>query len=565
MTSVTMGPTVPITLKPIEEPKIGLAIANFRPKLNSPTEVGWKGEFGFDWLRIGDDGYDGTTRRDVYRSTIRSGYGSFKKNPPPLTVTKTTTATIGNSTVYIGRPPQNMEKEDALELLGRTYGKRKIERPTPVNGFERENYFVSYLNIYPSGAVENIGIQETLKNPPAGGSIVSTEIPRSEAELRVAIEVLEDVNKIELEYNKKHFTIDKPILLNTLTAAGTKMDVNIKIKCNPEPPAPQMKNGKPVITPPLPPVNFDGFDIKQEIVARAYSNDPTKSPRIAGKIVVLPNSAKRRKHIDIVYVNVRINPSGTSLSNLLPLTADGITHIQHTLHQSLIDCTIVEGPNLDMSSDPMFLPGVAIPATGATPSVPTNTFMYPPMGNPPEYYIYSTVDTKTVNVALYDHLENEYISQFPQYAGYFFIFYIDAEALFFPEGFDTNGIPTADPATGLIKSTVLKGQGKEIGTHSVILFRNYQVARDISNPNAEVGTVSHEILHGLGLHHSFPNASLDKESLFSVQKFVFIPSSYEDDAAGNITNRPIATDNVMDYPPATQVATWHWQWKIVNP
>lgn len=543
MTSVSMNSPVQVVINPIDLLEVGLAIVNFRPK------SGWNGEFGFDWLRIEDDSYDGTARNDNFQRFLHSGYKYKVAAPAPA-------AAGAGAPAAIVRPAVNMQKADALIELAKAYKKTKIERPIPVADFNSENYYSSYLNLYSAGGVEEINIANMLRTVPTGGKVLNTVPPPNKAELRVSIEVIADIDKIELEYDKEWFTIDKSVLVQKMTAAAagdpaTKLDVELKISCQPKKAEPQQINGKLVISPPQPHLMEDGFSTKKEIIAWAYpkdsnslsAEDQKKLRRLAGRIIVLPNNDTRRKHIDIVYVNARLDVDGSGKTGLLPLTAGIVNHIQNTLYQSLVDGTIIAGPELDLSADPMFKSGTPVIGSPTTTAKPTNTFVYP-TGE-----IYSTIDKETVNEALYEYLEKEYVNQHPEYRNYFFVFYMDAEAI----------LPLN--ATHVIS---LFGQVREVNRRSVILFQNYQTPNNIANNCV----ASHEILHGLGLHHSFPNKSLDKVPLYQEQKFVFRQSTPEqvDTATGAVTSPELITsDNIMDYPPSTQVATWHWQWKIVNP
>lgn len=506
---------------PIERETIGKAIVNFRPK------KGWKGEYGFDWFRLFDDSYHGdASRKEYYPQLLLGGYGTFKYaiSPVPLAIK----SSVQLPATLSQRPSVNLAKEDALEFLKDEYRRIKISYPNPPANPHFLHYYTSYLNIYSSSISEEIDMRTSLCIPPHGGNVLNKRSAPTSAELRLAIEVLEDIDKIELEYDEKCFVISNPTLVNTPVKAGEKREMNITITCKSE-----EKDKK-----------RNGFDTPKEIKAWAYHKNKTLKT-LAGKMIVLPNGIKYRMHLDMVYVNVRLDIASTGLTPRLSLASDIVDHIQKSLYQALIDCTIVAGPDLDMSSEPMFKPGVPVAATASSPAKPTDTFVYSYLWNgSTEYSIYSTIDTETTNETLYDFLEQEYVKQYPQYKGYFFLFYINAEAL-----------------SGNI---VLKGQAKKVGELSAILFQGYQHAQDTMNPDAEVGTVTHEILHGLGLHHSFPNQKLEKTPLFKEQKFVFRKSEYVFDPAGTITNRNVATDNIMDYPPATQICTWHWQWKMIN-
>ena len=83
---------------------------------------------------------------------------------------------------------------------------------------------------------------------------------------------------------------------------------------------------------------------------------------------------------------------------------------------------------------------------------------------------------------------------------------------------------------GKIKGYV-NGVAKKIESNAVIVFKNHKTA-----------TTTHEILHALGLYHSFDNKG----------KFVYKLGQ---------------TENIMDYShwqkfgPLDRIALWKWQWK----
>jgi len=64
-----------------------------------------------------------------------------------------------------------------------------------------------------------------------------------------------------------------------------------------------------------------------------------------------------------------------------------------------------------------------------------------------------------------------------------------------------------------------------------------------ANPEAMV--LSHEVLHGMGLHHTHIDDEVIEES---TRRYVYKENT---------------TDNVMSYA-STRKSTWYWQWKIVR-
>jgi hypothetical protein len=93
----------------------------------------------------------------------------------------------------------------------------------------------------------------------------------------------------------------------------------------------------------------------------------------------------------------------------------------------------------------------------------------------------------------------------------------------------------------LARTTGTMGRVQDIGIKNVVLYRN----RD----NA---TLNHELLHGLGLHHTHRDGTPIKDA---VRKYVYPNSG---------TNHAASTDNVMSYR-TIAITTWKWQWDIFKP
>lgn len=157
------------------------AKVEFRTKIVTPDiPVAYNGEFGFDWLRIGDNG------EPSYESTVESGFESHS------------TGDTAN-TEYESKP-------EAARSLKREYMRIATQKAD-------EFYYTPYLNIFPN---------TWIKNP----------MPPSEAELRVLVEIDADHDKLEFDYDAAYFTIDKPILTDkTVTAKVESQDHTIKITC----------------------------------------------------------------------------------------------------------------------------------------------------------------------------------------------------------------------------------------------------------------------------------------------------------------------------------------------
>lgn len=155
--------------------KFGNSTINFR------TDSDYKGEFGFDWLRIGDVG------EPKYEEIIKDG--SKEKE-----WTGTTWSSQLNSSFK------------AFQSLKEEYIYIKTQR-------DKEIYYVPYLSIYPKNTV-------------------GTPAPRSSVNLRGVLSIKKDMSKISYRYDTDLFSIistpqpeDMPI------TAGPDFDIAFEITC----------------------------------------------------------------------------------------------------------------------------------------------------------------------------------------------------------------------------------------------------------------------------------------------------------------------------------------------
>jgi hypothetical protein len=165
-----------------------IVVERFEPKKFVPSKVmvhfrpkpDWKGEYGFDWLRL--DG-DVIHTEAGYENIINGGFN-------------------GDATTT------GFSKEDAFTKLKTEYKALKTAIA------EEPDYFPPYLNLFPKG-VEGL------------------EAAPFEAELNIGITVKdEEPLSVELEYDRNLFEIDKNVL--TDIAVGAKRasgDGTLKITC----------------------------------------------------------------------------------------------------------------------------------------------------------------------------------------------------------------------------------------------------------------------------------------------------------------------------------------------
>ncbi len=153
------------------------AKVEFRTLIYLPsTAEGYNGQFGFDWLRVGDN------NDSIYKDDIRGGY----ERP-----TKYDT----NSAFE--------DKEEAYRALKREYMSIPTQKPNT-------QYFAPYLNLYPQT------YSQLFKDEP---------VPPSEAELNILIEVDEPLSKLDFDYDTTLFSIVSPVLSNPQTSSNKTITI----------------------------------------------------------------------------------------------------------------------------------------------------------------------------------------------------------------------------------------------------------------------------------------------------------------------------------------------------
>ncbi|MCF0040065.1 LysM peptidoglycan-binding domain-containing protein [Dyadobacter fanqingshengii] len=209
----------------------------FRPK------VDWKGEYGFDWLRVIDDVLLKTSEStwistEHYEDIINGGY-----NGVPYSTGHT--------------------KDEALkQLKEREYRIMKTHIP------EEPEYFVPYLNLFPKG-------------------IEGLELAPCQAELQIGVAVRdEEPLVIDLEYNRNLFQVDKDVLSDkAVNKKKLSDDGTLRITCIHE--------------------FEDTQEIKVLAYPKTWRlGEPIP---VAGKIVVCPNNDIKELKLILIRVKTKID------------------------------------------------------------------------------------------------------------------------------------------------------------------------------------------------------------------------------------------------------------------
>jgi len=364
----------------------------------------WVGEFGFDWMRIG--GKAEKAGEDVYKSVVDSGNGGLSA----ALAYKTMKGEYGSLPIEIASPPETLKE-----------------------------YFVPYLDLFPKGTA-------------------GTPTPPFEAKLKLVVVVEENApDKIELEYDKALFTIDKPQMKDK--AVGKKRvasDGTVKITCN------------AVLT----------SDKVIKVWATFEGNK-----KLVGELKVLKNGPSERKHAKFLFVNVKTNVNGTV--RIGSVSAAEKTALRNSLFQALITSDLEDAASdFDMTADD----NLRIKTVGGTKVY--GKFIYKKSGAEPTRFEGLFEDYKAPGAssadAFFAYVRSEFLKvpANAKYAKYFTIFAFDE-------------VPY---------DVTTYGQVQNIGVHNAALFA--------PAGGRKVTTMAHEILHGLGLKHTHDSPGADNKYIF---------------------------------------------------
>jgi hypothetical protein len=482
------APKDPPVFKFLTTPIPAKAIVMFRPLSN------WKGEFGFDWMRTGSGTDLGQTSilGDVDYKTILGYYNNNLSSNPFIADTL---------------DANNNGEKDLYEALKKEYKIYPITSKLDSAGHPVE-YLAPILSMY--------------KN--------ENESVKSIAVLQLQIEVEgTEPEDLVIEYERAYFEITKnsgtPPLLTPESATSTKEE-------KPEEKMKQLKITKTVTS-----GTFNTFDIQIECKAcfgtakeiNAYTitpnPDPAKTDKIktpAGVLRVMPNDKTKRKVKNIVLVNV-INEIG----NIPPKAEEGFktgtitidkqkAMIRKTLRQALIDpIFIIE--ELDIS----------------TIRAGRDDFnhRYVDAGKLKCYYDHRATTIPTGWKSLSDYLfEKLVVAKGNRYNNYMRVFYV-AQG-----GFSIDKNNLTFPSTGILTGYTDGGNPKNI----------------VMTKDAEVQTLSHEVLHSLKLPHTWES----KNHMEAGTSSNTVPQAKH-------SLKYLATNNIMDYG-ANKYFLYYWQCIVAN-
>ena len=452
-------------IKSHPEEEIGLAVVHFRPKSS------WKGEFGFDWLRVNDGKF---TKEKPYEEIILGDYQKGVLN-------------FGTE--------QN--KTDAYKHLKNEYYSHKIIRREGSTIFHTE-YFSPYLSLYSKETVDRLPKTLLVK-------------PQYEVELKVLIEIEEDLKELKFEYDTKLFELSRETLSTKKTSL--KRDGTIRIICK--------------------------QDIKEDTRIKVYAYPKENSDencKLAGEIIVLKNDKNTQKKEKIVLVPVRTNIKGrirVGFSNRIERKIS-----QKILYQGFIESTIELGEELDLSSDANFK--IISDSEG---NKKYGKFIF--KKEDPSDLKHTGDSINQDEKEIYEYVKKIYLLKYPKYKDFFTIFCFNENTY---DSYSYYKFEIIDEKTQIKKDNgSVPGQTESIGTRNVFLFMG------LDENNRTKNTMIHEILHGLGLCHTHYDDPMGR-----CEKIYIYPNGNEEE------NIKFSTDNIMSYGQKETRSLWYWQLHFIN-
>ena len=459
-----------------EHASITMALVEFR------TTKEYDGSFGFDWLRVDDNGLEKEGHylyEEPYDKIIEGGYNDGKTD---------------------------LTKDEAYKKLKKEYETIVVNMPDIAKNKKRaKEYFVPYLTLYPKPYVDSLkDVEEYAK-------------PKYEAKLRVLVDIaVDEVDSLEFKYNKDIFDLDNTKLSDKNKTPKGKVQSNdktVKITCKKE----IIKASEGEIFVYAYPKEAAGKTIAERESMRT----------LAGKIRVLPNGKEERKRQNIVLVQVKTKPLSTDIiPRVGKFDENEIILLHKIMHQSLIECDILrvkKGPDgkdiinpnsgrkmkieLDLTSDSNFKVE-SIQKKGRYISKDGNFLLkYDPYGSE--------------NLVKYLRREFLKVSDNHAYQNSFTVFAVDHYGG--TEQSKILGYTDAVWKLKINKYILLKF------LKNIILFKNRNTA--------DYSTLPHEALHGLGLSHTHRNDSPISEKS---RKYIYVKNETDNVMSYN-TNNMIST------------------------
>lgn len=426
---------------------------HFRPKTI------WRGEFGFDWERIGDSGVQGDSLPTVTTPDRRyqNIFGHYYDG-----------TTNVKKDEHAGGIFRN-EKSEYISFLNKNYSLYSINNAI---------YCSSFLSLYPSKDISSSLLPFPKTN--SGGNLKCL----TEIMINLKISIILVPTSLKLVYEKDFFEITSIVSTETVISNGPDPQYNYLEIVNKSLTLGVNRNIELKIK------SLTEFSEDKKIKVISVENGIEKK---VGEISIFPNAKVNRKKAKIAFVNCKtnvngVNKEGLNISNTFNhLLEEKITKY---FNQCLIDVTNFEYRNLDLTP------------TGSDYTSFNSDYVFsptsPPTGNSPSVnYINPFIPVSSGGVKrIHDDLKIKLFNKFPELQNeYFILFYINEEAY----------SPVEDFLWGGAAELLQEGQLKR----AVVLF--YGGIEDSSststNPIPHEAS-AHEIFHCLENQHPFVNSNI---------------------------------------------------------
>jgi hypothetical protein len=560
-------------------------IIEFRPMTD------WKGEFGFDWMRVYEgrprihkSSNGGRTRRvtsvevDMGVKIKKFKYSAFwkfdhlREEEMPYIDGASTAATEythppyeagtnnvnrnrgfgleGKGIVLGGYHPSSyyveMYHKKAQEKLEREYKNFKISR-TGLD-YRLETYYIPWLNLFPAA---DAGVSAAVAGAPSQNIVTSPPPRLCDAQLQILYDVKnQPAGRIVIEFDKDFIEINEnntgrydipapPLTPTHYTGSVRPMTALIRIRCIKEISDPK----------------------GSKVVVRAFGKNtkPGDTGTRAGELCVCPNTrAHHQKEIKIALVCVKTNVMRSSDPGSITgaFRDKEVEQIFHTMHQALIRPDIA---NLDEAGNPFVLDLSDVPEFhNRIRYAPASSRPVPPGSTPGKF-----IDNWNING--HKDLHRFLIKKFnedrvkkgrhPITDRYFlFCFADDAEYAGMADG-ETKlvdvDLPSDHPLRGFISPRIGVVQKRRWRPSAVIVIGRPDFA------------AAHELLHALTLRHTHRDWEELGTPAESSPSIVYLKNSAI--SVGCKYLYPFeTTTNIMSYNYTAAYTTWHWQWAIMQ-
>jgi hypothetical protein len=523
-------------------------VVEFRPLKDSPGKPGYKGEFGFDWLRIYEWGMmqnnPFTHAEEIPYIDAADGrrLGNVESGAKKISIEDIIAAK--NITV-------NLTATEAKTKIQKEYNQFVIKRfpskPQTVVDYRLLSYFVPYLNLFPEGTQPVTRTKPDASKPfltlPAGTTLPN---PPCEAALQLLIDIkYQTPHEIVLEYDPAYLQISGTTGSSKYyEIASSSSGRQSRHERGKTPKGASVVKSQYVINKfEITPENYAGNvkksdeikvkcirAIPSDIRIFAYAYDKNGHKAIAapvGEMVVCANDVAHQKRMKIALVQVDTDVQQDNFVEHGIFRSNELISLFHTLHQALILPDVVNSVKekntnkeiiLDLTKDKKY----------HDPS--TSVWWNPLTWLSGKHLFAGCINPHVDNFEKY--LEERLNASYQAYhlpRDYFLVF-----------NFGENG-PTSPRGTlnGIASSKVL-ANNLMVCRSSVSLF-----------PSRGPWTLPHELLHTLQLFHTHDDnpGNTPPTPLLPAQKYIFGHGQ---------------TTNVMSYNRTTRHTTWKWQWEIMR-